>query len=84
MPQSKKLVRYGEEVYQVSDYKIHKITYEIGEINTRVYVKYVNSRFSEYALTIPNNEKNRVNIALLSDVFVSIMSLNAQLVANKG
>ena len=79
-----KIIKLGNQKYLVNPFKIKKISFEIEEHHTRVWVKYVYNRYSEHAFNVQNTAPHKMDYKIISDLYVSIMALNDELVEAKG
>ena len=73
-----KLVKYKQHTYEVMAKPIKSIDFEVKQGRTRVSVNYKGVQYPDYVFSIDNAGEN-VDTALLSDVYVSIMTLNKEL-----
>ncbi len=73
-----KVIKYGKNTYKVEAKKIKSVDFEIFEDYTSISVCYTSKRYSDFVFNI-NNDNKKVNIELLSDVYISIMTLNKEL-----
>lgn len=73
-----KVIKYGSQTYAVKRKKIKSIDFEVLEDYTIVRVFYAGILYPDFAMNIQNKNK-KVNTELLSDVYISIMALNDEL-----
>ena len=73
-----KVIKYGYHTYSVKRKKIKRITFEIMDEFTAVHIFYKGILYPDFAFNIFNKD-GKVDTALLSDVYVSIMALNSEL-----